>query len=229
MTKVLFKSTIFTLFPEIYPGPLIHSVTGKAIEEGKVKLLPVDIRDYAKDKRKTVDDTIYGRGDGMLLKPDVLGEAIDANYKDGPLIYLSPRGKPLKQLRVRELSKEKQISLIGGRYEGIDQRVIDYYNIEEISIGDYVTSNGDIPCLILLDAIIRLLPGVVGKEGSTENESFEQGLLEYPHYTRPDKWRGLKVPEVLKSGDHQAVDKWRDEQSLKITKKIRPDLLDDDS
>lgn len=244
MTKPLFKADILTLFPEIYPGPLAHSVTGRGLDQGIIAINAINIRNYANDKHKTVDDIVYGGGDGMLLKPDVLGKAIEDVHKSGDvkndvkgnernrdfskktLIIFSPRGKPLTQNLVKKYSKSKAVTLICPRYEGVDDRLISYYDIEEVSIGDYVLSNGDLAALIFLDALMRLIPGVVGKTASVENESFEEGKLEYPHYTRPQMWNGLSVPKVLLSGNHKEIANWRKEQSEKVTKTRRPDLTE---
>ena len=220
------KVKILTIFPEIFPGFLGCSLTGRALNEGIWQLEAVNIRDYAFDKHGSVDDTPCGGGAGMIMRPDVLGEAIEHNYGGGKIIYMSPKGKPLTQKIVRELSKEDNITVICGRFEGIDQRVIEEYNIEEISIGDYILTGGEQAAMIMLDAIVRLLPGVLGNSASTENESFEGNLLEYPQYTRPVEWKGRKVPDVLMSGHHENVAKWQKEQALQITKERRPDLLE---
>lgn len=227
MKNTLFKTNILTLFPEIFPGPLSYSLTGKAIENKKVILNPINIRDFAADKHNTVDDTVYGGGAGMLLKPDVLGKAIESipKYQKKPIIYMSPRGKPLTQNKVKDLSKEKEITIISGRYEGIDQRIIDHYNVEEISIGDYILTNGDIAAIILLDAIIRLLPNVLGNEESPKTESFENNLLEAPNYTRPEIWKSIKIPEILKTGNHKKIKEWKIKKAEELTKNIRPDLF----
>ena len=221
-----FKAKILTIFPEIFPGFLGYSLTGRALNEGIWQLEAVNIRDYAFDKHGSVDDTPCGGGAGMIMRPDVLGEAIEHNYQGGKIIYMSPKGKPLTQKKVHELSKEEKLTIICGRFEGIDERVIEEYNIEEISIGDYILTGGEQAAMIMLDAIVRLLPGVLGNSASTENESFEAGLLEYPQYTRPVEWKGRKVPDVLMSGHHENVAKWQREQALQITKERRPDLLE---
>ena len=221
-----FKAKILTIFPEVFPGFLGYSLTGKALNEGIWQLEAVNIRDYAFDKHGSVDDTPCGGGAGMIMRPDVLGEAIEHNYDGGKIIYMSPKGKPLTQKKVHELSKEDKLTIICGRFEGIDERVIEEYNIEEISIGDYILTGGEQAAMIMLDAIVRLLPGVLGNSASTENESFEAGLLEYPQYTRPIEWKGRKVPDILMSGHHENVAKWQREQALQITKERRPDLLE---
>lgn len=219
------KVKVFTIFPEIFPGFLGYSLTGKALDEGKWSLETVNIRDYAIDKHGSVDDTPCGGGAGMVMRPDILGRALRANYQGGRLIYMSPRGKPLSQPLVHELAAEDNLSVICGRFEGIDQRVLDAYNVEEISIGDYVLTGGEQAAQIMLDAVIRLLPGVLGNADSTVDESFENGLLEHPQYTRPIEWEGRSVPDILLSGHHQNIAKWRKQQALEVTKQKRPDLL----
>ncbi len=221
-----FKAKILTIFPEIFPGFLGTSLTGKALKEGIWSLKTVNIRDYAFDKHGSVDDTPCGGGAGMIMRPDVLGEAIEHNYTKGKIIYMSPKGKPLTQAKVREMSKLDELTIICGRFEGIDERVLEEYDIEEISIGDYILTGGEQAAMIMLDAVVRLLPGVLGNAASTENESFEAQLLEYPQYTRPIEWKGRKVPEILLSGHHENVAKWQKEQALQITKQRRPDLLE---
>jgi tRNA (guanine37-N1)-methyltransferase len=218
---------ILTILPEIFPGPLGASLIGKGLETGVWALDVIDIRDFAPDRHRSVDDTPAGGGPGMVMRADVVGRAIDAIQEkttDAPLIYLSPRGKPLTQQRVRELSAGPGVSVLCGRFEGLDQRVLDARNIEEISIGDFVLAGGDVAACVLIEACVRLLPGVIGDGASLESESFEQGLLEYPHYTRPREWEGLEIPEVLLSGDHKKIAAWRREMSEKITRERRPDL-----
>lgn len=217
---------ILTIFPEIFPGFLGTSLTGRALKEGIWNLDAVNIRDYAFDKHGSVDDTPCGGGAGMIMRPDVLGNAIDHNYSGGKIIYMSPRGQALTQQKVHELSKEDNLTIICGRFEGIDERVLEEYNIEEISIGDYILTGGEQAAMIMLDAVVRLLPNVLGNAASTENESFEKGLLEYPQYTRPIEWKNRKVPEILLSGHHENVTKWQKEKALQITKERRPDLLE---
>lgn len=221
----MFKAKILTIFPEVFPGFLGYSLTGKALKDGLWTLEAVNIRDYAFDKHGSVDDTPCGGGAGMIMRPDVLGNAIEHNYQGGKIIYMSPKGQPLTQQKVHELSKEECLTVICGRFEGIDERVLEEYNIEEISIGDYVLTGGEQAAMIMLDAVVRLLPGVLGNAASTENESFEAGLLEYPQYTRPIEWKGRKVPDILLSGHHEKIAKWQREQALQITKQRRPDLV----
>ena len=218
---------ILTILPEIFPGPLGASLIGKGLETGVWALDVIDIRDFAPDRHRSVDDTPAGGGPGMVMRADVVGRAIDAIQEkthDAPLIYLSPRGKPLTQQRVRELSLGPGVTVLCGRFEGLDQRVLDARDIEEISIGDFVLAGGEVAACALIEACVRLLPGVIGYAASLESESFEQGLLEYPHYTRPREWEGLEIPEVLVSGDHKKIAAWRREMSEKITRERRPDL-----
>ncbi len=216
---------IFTLYPEFFPGPLGKGLYGKALAEKIWKLETVNIRDYATDKHKTVDDTTYGGGSGMLIKPDVLANSLDKNLNSKEkIIYLSPKGKLLNQKLAKELSKKGTVNLICGHFEGVDQRVIESRNIEEVSIGDFVLSGGESAAFVMLDAIIRLLPGVLGNETSVEEESFENGLLEYPQYTKPQIWEENTVPDVLLSGDHAKIKDWRLSQSEAITRDRRPDL-----
>ena len=215
---------VLTLFPEMFE-PIKQSILGKAIENEKIKLKLVNIRDFSKDKHKKVDDTPYGGGAGMVMKPDVVYDAYKSVYEENAkVIYLSPQGKTLNQKKVEELSKEKHLILLCGHYEGIDQRVIDKIVDEEISIGDYVLTGGEIPAMVLIDSVSRYIDGVLNQE-SIKEESFSQGLLEYPQYTRPEVFEGEKVPEILLSGHHENIEKWRQEQALKITKQKRPDLL----
>ena len=216
---------IFTLYPEFFPGALGKGLYGKALAEKIWKLETVNIRDYTIDKHKTVDDTTYGGGSGMLIKPDVLANSLDKNLSSREkIIYLSPKGKLFNQELAKELSREKTINLICGHFEGIDQRVIEARNIEEVSIGDFVLSGGESAAFVMLDAIIRLLPGVLGNEKSVEEESFENGLLEYPQYTKPQIWEEKTVPDVLLSGDHAKIKDWRLSQSEAITRDRRPDM-----
>ncbi|MBR1756068.1 MAG: tRNA (guanosine(37)-N1)-methyltransferase TrmD [Alphaproteobacteria bacterium] len=221
-----FRAKILTIFPEIFPGFLGTSLTGRALKENIWSLDAVNIRDYAFDKHGSVDDTPCGGGAGMIMRPDVLGAAIEHQHNGEKIIYMSPKGKPLTQAKVRELSKLDELMIICGRFEGIDERVLEEYDIEEISIGDYILTGGEQAAMIMLDAIVRLLPGVLGNAASIENESFETQLLEYPQYTRPIEWKGRKVPEILLSGHHENVAKWQKEQALQITKQRRPDLLE---
>ena len=217
--------TVLTVFPELFPGFLGYSLTGKALEEQKWQLQAVNIRDYAFDRHKSVDDTPCGGGAGMIMRPDVLGRAIEANHTRGRIIYMSPKGRPLTQKLVHELSREEELTIVCGRFEGIDERVIEAYNVEEISIGDYILTGGEQAAQIMLDAVVRLLPGVLGNEASLEDESFENFLLEYPKYTRPTEWEGRSVPEVLLSGHHRKIADWRREQAEIATKAKRPDLF----
>ena len=216
---------IFTLYPEFFPGPLGKGIYGKALAEKIWKLETINIRDYATDKHKTVDDTTYGGGSGMLIKPDVLANSLDKNLKTKEkIIYLSPRGKLFNQEMAKKISNEETVNLICGHFEGVDQRVIESRNIEGVSIGDFILSGGESAAFVMLDAIIRLLPGVLGNETSTEEESFENGLLEYPQYTKPQIWEEKTVPDVLLSGDHAKIKDWRLSQSEAITRDRRPDL-----
>lgn len=225
--------TLLTLFPEMFPGPLGQSLGGRALENGLWSFDTVNIRDFARDRHKTVDDTPYGGGAGMVMRPDIIESALLSIPKPGRKIYLSPRGKVLNQTLVQELAREENLTLLCGRYEGVDQRVLDAHDFEEISIGDYVLSGGEPAAMILMDACIRLLPGVMGNEDTAGEESFSPvtgGLLEYPHYTRPADWttqdgRILSVPGVLLSGNHGAVAAWRQQESAAITALRRPDLL----
>ena len=221
----MFIAKVFTLYPDYFPGPLNKGLYRKAMEKKIWDLKTVDIREYALDKHKTVDDTPYGGGSGMLLKPDVIAKSIDANTKNGEKIYyLSPRGKVFNQNIAKEISKENKVNIICGHFEGIDQRVLDNREIEEISIGDFVLSGGETASYVFLDAILRLIPGVIGNEQSKNEESFENGLLEYPQYTKPQIWEEKSVPNVLLSGDHAKIKDWRLTQSKAITRHRRPDL-----
>jgi tRNA (guanine37-N1)-methyltransferase len=222
------RATVLTIFPEMFPGPLGLSLAGKALADGKWALDIIDIRDFATDKHRSVDDTPAGGGAGMVMRADIAAAAIDAaraSMPEGsPTIYLSPRGYPFMQEQARELAEGPGIILLSGRFEGIDQRVLEARNVEEISIGDYVLSGGELAAQVLIDAVVRLLPGVAGNVGSLAEESFAQGLLEYPHYTRPREWEGRPIPDVLLSGDHKKIADWRRGQAEKITKQRRPDL-----
>ncbi len=221
----MFQAQVFTLYPEFFPGPLAKGLYGKALSNKLWNLNVVNIRDAATDKHKTVDDTPYGGGTGMLLKPDILAKSLDQRVKKNERIfYLSPKGKKFDQKFAKDLSKEKSISLICGHFEGVDERVLDTRNIEEISIGDYVLSGGETAALVVLDTILRLLPGVLGNKKSAIDETFENGLLEYPQYTKPQIWEEKPVPEVLLSGDHAKIKDWRLSQSEAITRDRRPDL-----
>ena len=221
----MFLSRIFTLYPEYFPGYLSKGLFGKALNEKIWNLETVNIRNYSSDKHKTVDDTPYGGGNGMLIKADVLAKSLDENIKEKEkIIYLSPKGKLFNHKYAKELSSEKSLNLICGHFEGIDERIIESRNIEEISIGDFVLSGGEAAAFIILDAVLRFLPGVLGNENSTEEESFENGLLEYPQYTKPQIWEDKRVPDVLLSGDHAKIKDWRLTQSEAITRDRRPDL-----
>ena len=221
----MFQAKVFTLYPEVFPGPLSKGLYGKALSNKLWELKIINIRDVATDKHKTVDDSPYGGGTGMLLKADILANSIDQNIKNGERIfYLSPKGKKFDQKLAQELSREKSVSFICGNFEGVDERVLTTRNIEEISIGDYVLSGGETAALVVLDSILRLLPGVLGNEKSSMDETFENGLLEYPQYTKPQIWEEKSVPEVLLSGDHGKIKDWRLSQSKAITRVRRPDL-----
>ena len=221
----MWQAQVFTLYPEIFPGPLSKGLYGKALSKNLWNLNIVNIRDAAEDKHKTVDDTPYGGGSGMLLKADILAKSLDKNKIEGEkVIYLSPKGKKFDQNYARELSNEKSVSFICGHFEGVDERVLSTRNIEEISIGDYILSGGETAAFVVIDSILRLLPGVLGNENSRVEESFENGLLEYPQYTKPQIWEEKAVPEVLLSGDHSKIKDWRLSQSEAITRVRRPDL-----
>ena len=218
------KFDVLTLFPEMFE-PLNTSIIGRAKEKNLIEINLINIRDFSKDKHKKVDDTPYGGGAGMIMKPDVVYDAYKSiNDKNAKVIYMSPKGERLTQKKVCELANEKHLIILCGHYEGIDQRVIDEIVDEEISIGDYVLTGGEIPAMVLIDSVSRYADGVIAKE-STDEESFSNGMLEYPQYTRPEVFNGVKVPEVLLSGHHENIDKWRKEESLKITKLKRPDLI----
>jgi tRNA (guanine37-N1)-methyltransferase len=223
-----FSASIITLFPELFPGPLGASVLGRGLNDGLWSLSATQLREFATDRHRTVDDTPSGGGAGMVLKPDILAEAIDTVSPPGdarPRILMSPRGAPLTQARARQLALGPGAVIVCGRFEGIDQRVIDGRQLEEISIGDYVLAGGEVAAMVLLEAVVRLIPGVLGKAESHADESFENGLLEYPQYTRPQSFEGVDIPAVLTSGDHGKIAKWRGEQSRAITAARRPDLL----
>ena len=220
----MWRASVLTIFPEMFPGPLGLSLAGKAIEKGVWALDAIDIRDHATDKHRTVDDTPAGGGPGMVMKADVLARAIDAAGEGRPRLLMSPRGTPLTQGRIAQLASGPGAIIVCGRFEGVDERVIEGRNLEEVSLGDFVLSGGEIAALALLDACVRLLPGVMGKEVSGTEESFAEGLLEYPHYTRPQLWEGRAIPEVLVSGDHAKVAAWRRAEAEMLTRQRRPDL-----
>lgn len=231
-------ATVLTLFPEMFPGPLGHSLSGKALKNGLWRLETVDIRDFARDKHRSVDDAPFGGGPGMVMRPDVLAGAVDHARSDiasrgassgaprdtGRVIYLSPRGRRLDQALARELADQSGLVLICGRFEGVDQRALEGRGIEEVSVGDYVLSGGETAALVLLDAVVRLLPGVIGDGAALDEESFAHGLLEYPQYTRPQIWEGQEVPAVLTSGHHENIRAWRLAQAEELTRERRPDL-----
>lgn len=220
-------ATVLSIFPEAFPGPLGVSLAGRALEKAIWSLEVLDIRDFASDKHRSVDDAPFGGGPGMVMRPDVIDAAIGAvEDRPGPLVYLTPRGRLLDQALVRRFAEGPGIKLLCGRYEGIDQRVLDAREVVEVSVGDFVLSGGEMAAQVLLDATIRLLPGVMGNEESPGEESFEWGLLEYPHYTRPAVWQDREVPEVLLSGHHERVRRWRRAQAEEITRQRRPDLWD---
>lgn len=223
-----FKASVLTLYPEMFPGPLGLSLAGRALEAGTWSLEAVQIRDFAEDRHHTVDDTPAGGGAGMVMRADVLAKAIDHTALEGdprPKLLMSPRGKPLTQARVRELAAGPGAVIVCGRFEGVDQRLIEARNLEEVSIGDFILSGGELAALVLLDAVVRLLPGVMGNAVSGEEESFENGLLEHPHYTRPQEFEGRPIPDVLTSGNHKKIAAWRRAESEKLTRDRRPDLL----
>jgi len=225
---VTFKASVLTLYPEMFPGPLGLSLAGRALEAGTWSLEAVQIRDFAEDRHHTVDDTPAGGGAGMVMRADVLAKAIDHTAPEGDprsKLLMSPRGRPLTQARVRELAAGPGAVIVCGRFEGVDQRLIEARNLEEVSIGDFILSGGEPAALVLLDAVVRLLPGVMGNAVSGEEESFENGLLEHPHYTRPQEFEGRPIPDVLTSGNHKKIAAWRRAESEKLTRDRRPDLL----
>jgi tRNA (guanine37-N1)-methyltransferase len=223
-----FRASVLTLYPDMFPGTLGAALAGKALASGAWSMEAVQIRDFATDKHRSVDDTPAGGGAGMVLRADVLARAIDAVSPAGdarPRLLMSPRGRPLTQARVRDLAAGPGAVIVCGRFEGVDQRVIEARSLEEVSIGDYVLSGGEVAAQVLLDAVIRLLPGVMGNEASGLHESFESGLLEHPHYTRPQDWEGRSIPAVLASGNHARIDAWRRAEAERITAERRPDLM----
>ena len=221
-----FHASVLTLYPEMFPGPLGVSLAGKALAEAKWQLDTVQIRDFAEGRHRMVDDTPSGGGAGMVMKPDVIARALDSVADDRPMLLMTPRGAPLTQKRVRELAAGPGAIILCGRFEGVDERVIEARQLEEVSIGDYILSGGETAAIVLLDAVVRLLPGVMGNQQSGETESFETGLLEHPNYTRPQVWEDRSIPDVLTSGNHGAIDKWRHAQAERITRERRPDLWD---
>ncbi len=226
--RAAWQVKVITLFPEMFPGPLAISLVGQALKAGLWSLTAIALRDFGLGRHRSVDDTPAGGGSGMIMRPDVVGPAIESARHDAPnlpLIYLSPRGKPLRQKRVKELAAGPGAILLAGRFEGIDERVIEANDVEEVSIGDFILSGGELPAMIMIDACVRQLPGVLGAESSLDQESFENGLLEYPQYTRPRVWEGREIPDVLLSGDHGRIAKWRQQQAERVTKQRRPDLL----
>ena len=221
----MFKAKIFTLYPEYFPGPFDIGICKKAFEKKLWDLKLINIRDYADDKHKTVDDTPYGGGVGMLMRPDVVAKSLDANLEEKETVYyLTPKGKIFNQDIAKDIVKKNKINILCGHFEGVDQRVLDSRNIEEISIGDFILSGGEMASFVVLDTVLRLVPGVLGNLNSTKDESFENGLLEYPQYTKPQIWEKLSVPDILLSGDHNKIKSWRLSQSEAITRHRRPDL-----
>ncbi len=219
------RAAVLTLFPAMFPGPLGQSLAGRALETGVWSLDVVNIRDFALDRHRTVDDTPFGGGAGMVMRPDIVDAAVGSVADERPVVCLTPRGRRLTQADAQRFAAGPGVILLCGRYEGIDQRVIEQRQMAEFSIGDYVLSGGELPALVLLDSIVRLLPGVMGAADSATEESFSRGLLEYPHFTRPAEWQGRRVPDVLLSGHHGAVAAWRQAESERITRERRPDLL----
>jgi len=221
----MFQAKIFTLYPEYFPGPFEIGICKKAFEKKLWDLKLINIRDYADDKHKTVDDTPYGGGVGMLMRPDVVAKSLDANLDEKETVYyLTPKGKIFNQDIAKDIVKKNKVNILCGHFEGVDQRVLDSRNIEEISIGDFILSGGEMASFVVLDTVLRLVPGVLGNLNSTKDESFENGLLEYPQYTKPQIWEKLSVPDILLSGDHNKIKSWRLSQSEAITRHRRPDL-----
>ena len=221
----MFQAKIFTLYPEYFPGPFDIGICKKAFEKKLWDLKLINIRDYADDKHKTVDDTPYGGGVGMLMRPDVVAKSLDANLDEKETVYyLTPKGKIFNQDIAKDIVKKNKVNILCGHFEGVDQRVIDSRNVEEISIGDFILSGGEMASFVVLDTVLRLVPGVLGNLNSTKDESFENGLLEYPQYTKPQIWEKLSVPDILLSGDHNKIKSWRLSQSEAITRHRRPDL-----
>ena len=228
MSVPAWRATVLTLYPEMFPGPLGTSLAGRALQDGTWAIEARDIRASATSRHRNVDDTPAGGGPGMVMRADIVAAAIDAALTPDdtrPRLLMSPRGRPLQQSRVRALAEKSGVIVVGGRFEGVDERVIARRGLEEVSIGDYVLSGGELGAMVLIDAVVRLLPGVMGASASGEEESFEGGLLEYPHYTRPREWEGQSIPDILLSGDHQAIARWRRAEAERITRERRPDLL----
>ncbi len=223
---MVFRSTVLTLYPDMFPGPLRVSLAGRALEDEIWSLETRNIRDFATDKHRSVDDTPAGGGAGMVLRPDVLAAALDSVSDGRPMLALTPRGAPLTQARVRELAAGEGVILLCGRFEGFDERIFEARDIEPVSVGDYVLSGGELGAMVILDACVRLLPGGMGAASSGEEESFDEGLLEYPHYTRPVEWEGRTIPEVLRSGDHAKIAAWRQAKAIEDTRLRRPDLIE---
>jgi tRNA (guanine37-N1)-methyltransferase len=224
----MWTACVLTILPDMFPGPLGFSLAGQGLADGRWRLDAINIRDFASDRHRSVDDTPAGGGPGMVMRADVLGAAIDGARKTHPglpLVYPSPRGTPLTQGRIRELSGGPGVMLLCGRFEGVDQRVIEARQAEEVSIGDYVLSGGELAAMVIIDAAVRLIPGIMGAAESASEESFENGLLEYPHYTRPREWEGRAIPEILLSGDHKRIAAWRRKEAEATTKARRPELL----
>jgi tRNA (guanine37-N1)-methyltransferase len=221
-----FRASVLTLYPEMFPGPLGMSLAGRALAEGIWSIETRNIRDFATDRHRSVDDTPAGGGAGMVLRADVLAAALDGVADGRPMLAMTPRGRPLTQGRVRELAAGEGAIVLCGRFEGFDERIFEARELEPVSIGDYVLSGGELGAMVLLDACVRLLPGVMGAASSGEDESFETGLLEYPHYTRPQEWEGRTIPEVLRSGDHARIAAWRARQAVEDTRLRRPDLIE---
>lgn len=227
VAKGAWRAQVITLFPEVFPGVLGASLMGKALDQGLWALDPIDLRIFGEGKHRKVDDTPAGGGAGLVLRPDIVGKAIEFAQRKArlPLVYLSPRGRPFDQAMAQSWSEGPGVCMIAGRFEGLDQRVIDHFEIEEVSLGDFVMTGGEIAAQAMIDATVRLLPGVLGNEASTQEESFSDGLLEHPQFTRPALWKGRPIPEVLTSGDHGAVARWRGEEAKRLTQERRPDLL----
>jgi tRNA (guanine37-N1)-methyltransferase len=224
MTQSPWTVKVLTLFPDMFPGPLGYSLAGTALKDGLWAMETVNIRDHASDRHHTVDGSPFGGGPGMVMRPDVVDAALAAVKSRTRPIYLTPRGRKLDQERVRALAASPEVTLLCGRFEGLDERVIEAHDLEQISVGDFILSGGEVAALTLIDACVRLLPGVIGKDSSLSEESFNDGLLEYPHYTRPQDWCGRRVPEQLLSGNHERIRNWRREAAETITKERRPDL-----